>query len=218
MCDILRLKSIQVDIDGTVYVQTDSGLVPFKSIGDGRLTVACLVVDMIARWIHRQRAAGQPIEADFLRQMTGFALIDEIGLHLHPKQQTTIVGDLRRLFPRMSFVATTHNPLCLLGARAEETWTLRRDGDRISAVPGKGLPALMTAAQVLSQWFGIGRTFPDPLGIGEKLQRLSFLVGSGSRSPAEEQEMYSLVRLLREAKTDPGWVALPEDSENHGVS
>jgi hypothetical protein len=52
--------------------------------------------------------------------MTGVVLIDEIDAHLHPRWQMQVVTTLRTLFPRMTFVATTHNPLALVGARDGE--------------------------------------------------------------------------------------------------
>ena len=40
-------------------------------------------------------------------------LIDELDLHLHPKWQKTIVGDLKRTFPNCQFIITTHSPQVL---------------------------------------------------------------------------------------------------------
>src|SRR5262249_22959763 len=52
-------------------------------------------------------------------------LIDEIELHLHPRWQRRILGDLRRTFPKLQFVATTHSPQVIAGARREEVRVLR---------------------------------------------------------------------------------------------
>jgi predicted ATP-binding protein involved in virulence len=40
----------------------------------------------------------------------GVVLIDELDLHLHPAWQRRIVGDLRRTFPLVQFIVTTHSP------------------------------------------------------------------------------------------------------------
>jgi predicted ATP-binding protein involved in virulence len=45
----------------------------------------------------------------------GVALIDEVGLHLHPKWQQKVIGKLLEVFPEMQFVVTTHSPLILGG-------------------------------------------------------------------------------------------------------
>lgn len=179
-------------------------------MSDGYLTTLGWTVDMIARWVEIMERRKETIPPAFHQTMTGLVLLDEIDLHLHPEWQRRVIRDLRQTFPRMSFVVTTHNPLCLLGARPEEIWTFSRNGqDKIVASRGKQLPALMTAAQILKQYFGIERTFPDPMG--EKLQRLSFLVGSGARTAQEDSEMYELVREFRREHADPGWITLPED-------
>jgi len=38
-------------------------------------------------------------------------LLDEVEQHLHPKWQRRVVHDLKDLFPRVQFIATTHSPL-----------------------------------------------------------------------------------------------------------
>ena len=40
----------------------------------------------------------------------GIVLIDELDLHLHPAWQRRIVDDLRRTFPLIQFIVTTHSP------------------------------------------------------------------------------------------------------------
>src|SRR6185436_15180112 len=46
-------------------------------------------------------------------EMEGLVLIDEIDLYLHPAWQASFVTALRRVFPRIQFVATTHSPIVL---------------------------------------------------------------------------------------------------------
>jgi hypothetical protein len=45
-----------------------------------------------------------------LKKTPGIVLIDELDLHLHPQWQRRVVSDLRRLFPKVQFIATTHSP------------------------------------------------------------------------------------------------------------
>ena len=47
-------------------------------------------------------------EANLLTE--GIVLIDELDLHLHPSWQRRVVRDLRRTFPRIQFIVTTHSP------------------------------------------------------------------------------------------------------------
>lgn len=111
----------------------------------------------------------------------------------------------------MSFVVTTHNPLTLLGARAEEIWVLHRaEGDRIAAERGRGSPALMTGSQIYDAYFGITSLFPDELG--EKLRRYGFLAGSAARTDEEEAEVHRLLEALRARSIDPGWEPVPREA------
>lgn len=49
----------------------------------------------------------------------GIVLIDEIELHLHPQWQLTVIESLRRTFPHLQFIITTHSPLVLTTVRRE---------------------------------------------------------------------------------------------------
>lgn len=45
-----------------------------------------------------------------VKETPGIVLIDELDMHLHPNWQRHVVGDLRKAFPNIQFVATTHSP------------------------------------------------------------------------------------------------------------
>ena len=49
-------------------------------------------------------------------RVEGIVLIDELDLHLHPMWQRTALDGLRRAFPRLQFVITTHSPQVLSSA------------------------------------------------------------------------------------------------------
>lgn len=159
---LLEVTKVEVDEGGIVYVRHPRfDRVRLDALSDGYLTTAGWVIDMIARWIDRQRELDEPVGADLLRQMCGFVLLDEIDLHLHPLWQMRIVDDVRRLFPRLSFVVTTHNPLTLYGARSGEVYVMRREserGDRIELVQ-KDIRPGYDVDRVLLEQFGVEHTF-----------------------------------------------------------
>jgi predicted ATP-binding protein involved in virulence len=41
---------------------------------------------------------------------TGILLVDELDAHLHPVWQTRVYGDLRRVFPNLQIISSTHSP------------------------------------------------------------------------------------------------------------
>jgi predicted ATP-binding protein involved in virulence len=125
----------------------------------------------MARWIDRARRLGQAVPPRFNQKMEGLVLVDEVDLHLHPRWQLRILADLRDLFPRLSFVVTTHHGLTLLGARPGEIFVLVRDGET-QAIEARqiDLPKGLRADQVLTgEWFGLASTLdPETLDLLER--------------------------------------------------
>jgi hypothetical protein len=56
----------------------------------------------------------------------GVVLIDEVEAHLHPRWKMQIMRGLRRALPAMTFIVTTHDPLCLRGMDDGEVVVLQR--------------------------------------------------------------------------------------------
>jgi len=106
--------------------------------------------------------------------MEGLVLVDEIDLHLHPRWQRTILRQLKEVFPRLSFVVTTHNPLTLLGADAGEIVVLRESADGRPAAKQFDLPPGIRADRILTgEWFGLPYTVDDDtIALIEKHQKM----------------------------------------------
>lgn len=81
----------------------------WSQLSDGYHTFLSLIADIARRAVTLNDHLGA--EAPFLT--TGVVLIDEIDLHLHPRWQRTVVAGLRRAFPKVQFVLTTHSPQVL---------------------------------------------------------------------------------------------------------
>lgn len=152
------VESLEIRTDDILVRGPAVGECPLASLSDGYLTTLGWVVDLIARWSHEARRSDIELTSGFNKQMTGLVLIDEIDLHLHPRWQTHVVSDLRQAFPRMSFVATTHNPLTLLGAEPGELHVMRLEDQQLR-IDQVDLPAGIRADQVLTGvWFGLPST------------------------------------------------------------
>jgi predicted ATP-binding protein involved in virulence len=57
----------------------------------------------------------------------GIVLIDELDVHLHPKWQRRVVMDLKRTFPRIQFVCTSHSPQ-IIGELSPDEIRVLEDG------------------------------------------------------------------------------------------
>jgi predicted ATP-binding protein involved in virulence len=90
---------------------------PFDNLSDGQRNILALVGDIAVRMAR----LNPHLDGRVLDYTPGMVLIDEIDLHLHPTWQRHLVEDLRSLFPRVQFVATTHSPFIIQTMREGET-------------------------------------------------------------------------------------------------
>lgn len=135
--------------------------------------------------------------------MTGVAIVDEIDLHLHPLWQREVITGVRGLFPNMSFVVTTHNPMSLLGARPGEVYVLRREerSGRV-VVEQRDLPPGAGAERILTgEWFGLASTLDDDTLKLLGKHRGMLRKGSGDSPAAKKLEAELAVRLGSYAAT-----------------
>ena len=209
LCTLLDVEAVDV-ADKQVWVAERHGArLPLRALSDGYLTSAGWFLDLVARWIALAEQHHVPLGPNFLTQMCGLVLIDEIDLHLHPRWQIEIITRTRRLLPKMSFIATTHNPLTLVGARAEEIWILSRDEGRVTVTRGVEAPVLLTGGELYRRYFGIDDIYPD--GLGRKLDRYGLLASYSGRSDLEQAEMEALRAELHAADIRPGWEEVPRE-------
>lgn len=175
------------------------GEAPLSALSDGYLTTTGWVIDLIARWIERmrQRDKNKVISKGFLEEMTGIVLIDELDLHLHPKWQCEVIRRTRKIFPRMTFIVTTHNPLTLLGTQPGEVYVLRRlpNGGKTRIEPIlEDLPKGVRADQILTgPWFGLESTL-DPETLGYFKEHAQLLQEQGPTNEARRKELENILR------------------------
>ncbi|WP_235212398.1 AAA family ATPase [Sphingobacterium sp. ML3W] len=93
----------------------------------------------------------------------GMVLIDEIGTHLHPRWRMEVVSRLRKAFPKIRFIVTSHEPLCLRGLIEGETIVLTKNEHKeIIALTELPDPSELRIDQILtSDFFGLKSTI-DP--------------------------------------------------------
>lgn len=102
---------------GEVVVEMkDHDTQPFFNLSDGQRCMLAMVGDIA------QKAAklNPHLGSNVLLETSGVVLIDELDLHLHPRWQRRVISDLRRTFPNIQFICTTHSPQLIGQAKAEE--------------------------------------------------------------------------------------------------
>lgn len=100
----------------------DGSVQPFDELSDGYRNVVATVADIAWRAAVLNAHHG----AQAAEKAEGVVLIDELDLLLHPSWQRRVIGDLRRTFPTIQFVATTHSPQVIATAQPEWLRILER--------------------------------------------------------------------------------------------
>jgi predicted ATP-binding protein involved in virulence len=103
----------------------DHGELPVSMLSDGVRAIVSLVADLALRCVRLNPRLG----ADAPRSTAGVVLIDEVDLHLHPAWQQRVIDSLRRAFPAVQFVVTTHSPQVLSTVLSEQIRIVDRDPD-----------------------------------------------------------------------------------------
>ncbi|TBL61149.1 retron Ec78 anti-phage system effector ATPase PtuA [Hafnia paralvei] len=118
--DNIRMK---VDKDNVSILLDKKGItISATDLSQGEKALFSLVSDISRRLILLN--PGKGINA---LKGHGVVIIDEIDLHLHPKWQQEIIGQLQDTFPNIQFIITTHSPQVLSTAPSHCIKVIRND-------------------------------------------------------------------------------------------
>ncbi len=106
---VLQFKSL-------VLKQTDGRETFFENLSDGYRNIIAMAADLAIR----AAMLNPQLAEKALDYTSGVVLIDELDLHLHPRWQRRVIQDLRRTFPKIQFICTTHSPQIISQAKPEE--------------------------------------------------------------------------------------------------
>jgi uncharacterized protein (TIGR02646 family) len=174
-----QFRKTVVDIGGAT--------VELDELSDGYQSMIALAIDIMA---------GLPKTSTDFQSDTGIVLVDELGNHLHPRWRMEVVASLQRAFPRIQFIASTHEPLCLRGLAGHEIAVMRMENRVLHVDTDVPSPERFRVDQLLtSKLFGLHSTV-DPT-VERKFARYYALLAKTSRTAAEETERGRLsVELL----------------------
>ncbi|ALN90568.1 AAA family ATPase [Lysobacter gummosus] len=165
--------------DGHVMVQAHGRVTPVERMSDGYRALFAMAVDIMRRMVE---VWGN------LEYAQGIVLIDEIDVHLHPRWKIEVISALRRAMPKVQFVVTAHDALCLRGMRDGEVHVLYRDEhDRIRLREDLPNIELMRTDQLLtSDLFGLLSTARPE--VDAHLHRYAYLLGKPELDAGEQRE------------------------------
>ncbi|MCG6566378.1 AAA family ATPase [Tessaracoccus sp. ZS01] len=180
---------------GRIILRQGSSISDLASLSDGyqsMVVMACDILRSVLRlWSHASLAEG-------------IVLLDEIGAHLHPRWRLRIVGALRDLLPRVQFVVTTHDPLCLRGIVDGEVVVVRRnnDGDVITLTDLPPVTGMSIEQLLTSEHFGLGSTDdPEVAELWEQYYRLKALTKPTDEEAVRLEHVRSRLDALEQLGT-----------------
>lgn len=180
--------------------------VPAAWLSQGYQTLIAWLADVVGQILLE---AGEPVEA---AQMEGTVLIDEIDLHLHPTWQLRLIPALKKVFPRLQFIATTHSAMVLPALAREEVYLLSQDEHgSVVAAPSSQSPSLMTGSELFDAFFEIRKLYPSDLG--DKTHRYGLLATDPTRSAEEDAAMRALRQELAAAGIEFDWEPVAREQD-----
>lgn len=168
-----RVKAVQIAVDNVLKSNTgwhtleysishekslilhhdEQGIMKADQLSDGIRSVLAMVGDIAYRCVKLNPHLG----ADAPQKTHGVVMIDEIEMHLHPRWQQAILPQLRRAFPNIQFIVTTHSPQVVSSVAAESIYVL--DNGKLYAAPDGTQGA--EASRILKRVFGTNTRPPD---------------------------------------------------------
>ncbi|WP_298516419.1 AAA family ATPase [uncultured Kordia sp.] len=162
-------------------------------LSDGYKSIFAVAIDMIYT-LSQENVVYELAE--------GIVLIDEIGTHLHPRWKMEIIERLRNTFPKIQFIITTHEPLCLRGLKEHEVVVLKRDEENaIVAISDLPDPSTLRIDQLLtSEYFGLNSTMDSKTEKEFERYYELLAIEETDRTAAEIAEIEALQKVLPQKK------------------
>ncbi len=111
VCDCVDCKGVEYMLkkQELFIINNDDSRIPFHLLSDGVRCMMAMVMELAFRCYLLNPHLGKSAP----KETNGVVLIDELDLHLHPSWQRRVANDLRRAFPNLQFVVTTHAPMVI---------------------------------------------------------------------------------------------------------
>jgi hypothetical protein len=196
----MSIQFDKVDEFGRLLVRTDDGVVPIESISQGSTSLIGWVGILMQRLFEVHDVADKPMEKYAL------VLMDEIDAHMHPAWQQALVSNLRRLFPKIQFIATTHSPLIVSGMPPCQLFRFKRIEGKIRQIETEDLRGWRVDQILTSATFGLaGARDKETV---ELMARYTELISRFDLLPEEKGELETLAARIQ--ATIPLPHSLPE--------
>jgi energy-coupling factor transporter ATP-binding protein EcfA2 len=118
----LLVKDLEINTDTfEVSITTEDGKIPIEAISQGTLSLISWVGILMQRLYE---VFGE--EDDPLLQHAK-VIMDEVDAHMHPQWQQTLIYNLKKVFPNVQFIVSTHSPFVVGGMNPEQVFKFARN-------------------------------------------------------------------------------------------
>ena len=126
----LRFSSIH---DNPIVEHPRHGMLEVSQLSDGLRNMIAMIADIA----YRATRLNSHLKDRAACRTPGIVLIDEIDMHLHPEWQQNVLAQMRKAFPNIQFIVTTHSPQVLSSISRQHIRLLEEntDGQSVAAQP-----------------------------------------------------------------------------------
>ncbi len=190
-----KFRSPRIELHPLRFVMTENNgegkerNLRIEQMSDGYKIIIAMVADIASRMSEANPDMENPLAT------SGIILIDEIDLHLHPKWQRLVVGQLMNTFPNIQFILTTHSPIIVAGA-SDKAQIIHLDTEEGSdtLTVYQNLDTLNIGQILLSELFGLS-SLRSPKW-DKKIKKRDSLLGKATLTSEEEKELAELNEQL----------------------
>ncbi len=187
---IMETDNISIPLSGIEIDGPWGPKMPLRDLADGYKSTFLWVTDLFGR------ALSYNPEIEYSREISGIVLIDEIEQHLHPKWQRHVIHRLKKEFPKIQFLTTSHSPLIArsvgqLTAETDREQLLYLELQKENVIKLHKLETLkgLNIDQILAS-----KAFDYIIGADPEVEKLleeaSELAGKGNKRDVDENKRY----------------------------
>lgn len=204
--DLRGIRFHGIDKEGRrLLFETPDGILPLSALSDGYQTMAAWVGDLLYRITDTFDDYKYPLRT------RGVLMLDEIGLHLHPRWQRLLMRFMSERLPNFQFIVTTHSPLTAQQAGEGELFFFRRQAGKVGVESFHGSPRRLLLHQLLTT-DAFGLDTEESLEVATKKERYRQLRDTSDPTSEQRAELGRLEKELKELPmAGPATAALAND-------
>lgn len=165
--------------------RNEEEVLPIRLLSSGFRTLIGMVLDIA----YRMAILNPFLRDEILNETPGIVMIDEVDMHLHPKWQWNIIKALKKTFPRVQFIVTTHSPIVVASCKDENLILLNHKEESKYKKSLQG----WQVDDVLEEIMQTGNRSPETMKQLEQLKELSYKKKRFELT-SHEQKQYEMIK------------------------